>query len=106
MLAEDAYLPAADTTADPGVVHAEGLAYFAETGFPVTDQPDAIAGSATPLASSTSTQPYVPTASHEFEEYFDSAPIPGLNEAIEISKEKTSSALPASGLTSASDKKA
>ena len=106
VLAEDAYLPAADTASDPGVVHAEGLAYFAETGFPVIDQPDAVAGTVTPSASPAVNQPYVSTASHEFEEYFDSAPIPGLDEAIESSKEKTSSALPASGLTSASDKKA
>lgn len=106
VLAEDNYLPAADTTKDPGVLHAEGLAYFADTGFPV-NSPDRsqsdnmLTGSAVGESKS-----YVASPSHELEEYFDSAPIPGLNDAITASQEKTSSEKSASGLTSATEKKA
>ncbi len=75
VLAEDSYLPAAEMGEDPGVFHAEGLAYFSETGFPVDWNEDSAAA-----ASVTTAVPFNPVASHELDEYFDSAPIPGMGE--------------------------
>lgn len=75
VLAQDTYLPPAEMQADPGVFHAEGLAYFSETGFPVDWNKD--------LSSSVaagSTEHFQPAAAHELDEYFDSAPIPGIGE--------------------------
>lgn len=106
VLAEDAYLPAADTTSDPGVVHVEGLDYFAETGFPLMNQADSTTVADGDATSSVTAKPFASTASHEFEEYFDSAPIPGLEDAIVLNKEKSSSTLSSSSRRSRSDKKA
>lgn len=75
VLLQDGYLPPAEMEADPGVFHAEGLAYFSETGFPVDWNKDASA----PLGLSNNA-PFKPAASHELDEYFDSAPIPGIGE--------------------------
>ena len=75
VLLQDGYLPPAEMEADPGVFHAEGLAYFSETGFPVDWNKDASA----PLGESNNV-PFKPAASHELDEYFDSAPIPGIGE--------------------------
>lgn len=75
VLAQDTYLPPAEMDADPGVFHAEGLAYFSETGFPVDWNKDV----ASPVTIS-GVEPFKPDASHELDEYFDSAPIPGIGE--------------------------
>ncbi|HBI82869.1 MAG TPA: protoheme IX synthesis protein [Alcaligenaceae bacterium] len=103
VLAEDAYLPAADTASDPGVLHAEGLAYFAETGFPAEQVTERSESPASGQTNATVAKPYVAAASHELEEYFDSAPIPGIGDASSTESVKTSSELPASGLRSAKD---
>lgn len=87
VLAEDSYLPAADTTSDPGVLHAEGLAYFAETGFPMSGGSE-LSAPAESVTLSTSDRPYVPLASHELEEYFDSAPLPVIEEVTAAEAEK------------------
>ena len=83
VLAEDRYLPPADVQADPGVLHAEGLAYFAESGFPVglqelparDDQAKRIPD-VRPV--------YHAPAVDDFDEYFDSAPVPGLGEPAAV----------------------
>ena len=87
VLAQDAYLPPAEMESDPGVFHAEGLAYFSETGFPVDWNTDTTA----PI-SPTGVEQYRPDASHELDEYFDSAPIPGIGELANQSAEGVKSA--------------
>jgi HemY protein len=64
VLAVDSLLPVADTTSDPGVLHAEGLAYFSESGFPANWDREAISG----------------PGRDNLDEYFDSAPVVGLGE--------------------------
>jgi HemY protein len=81
VLAQESYLPAAEMGSDPGVFHAEGLAYFSETGFPVDWSEESSA-----TASLISPEPFKPIASHELDEYFDSAPIPGFGEPAAVSE--------------------
>ncbi|MEI8400476.1 MAG: heme biosynthesis HemY N-terminal domain-containing protein [Alcaligenaceae bacterium] len=80
VLLADSYLPAADVDSDPGVFHAEGLAYLTDSGFPVdwaqggsdTNSTGA-GGDDVQVASVAAT--YTPTQLNEIDEYFDSAPI-------------------------------
>ncbi len=86
ILAQDAYLPAAEMESDPGVFHAEGLAYFSETGFPVDWNKELASPLATPGIGA-----FTPATSHEFDEYFDSAPIPGFGELANAPAEEVKS---------------
>jgi HemY protein len=80
VLAQDVYLPPAEMESDPGVFHAEGLAYFSETGFPVDWNKDVSSSLATP-----SVEQFKPAPAHELDEYFDSAPLPGMGEPAQVS---------------------
>lgn len=80
VLAQDAYLPPAEMESDPGVFHAEGLAYFSETGFPVDWNKDVATSLSHP-----DVEDFKPVAAHELDEYFDSAPIPGIGELANAS---------------------
>ena len=75
VLAQDAYLPPAEMESDPGVFHAEGLAYFSETGFPVDWNKDVASALVAP-----GVEKFKPAAANELDEYFDSAPIPWIGE--------------------------
>ena len=86
VLAQDTYLPPAEMESDPGVFHAEGLAYFSETGFPVDWNKDI----SSPLAAPGVAE-FKPAASHELDEYFDSAPIPGFGELANAPAEEVKS---------------
>jgi HemY protein len=82
VLATDSFLPVADTALDPGVLHAEGLSYLAESGFPANwDQ--------TPSFESTGFKSgeaaHVDSTRDNFDEYFDSAPVAGLGEPAPVS---------------------
>ena len=68
VLAVDSLLPVADTTSDPGVLHAEGLAYFSESGFPANWDREAISD----------------PGRDNLDEYFDSAPVVGLSEPAPV----------------------
>jgi len=82
VLAVDAFLPSADTTSDPGVLHAEGLSYLAETGFPANwDQERPLESTALKLDEAK----HMDSARDHFEEYFDSAPVAGLGEPAPVS---------------------
>lgn len=82
VLATDVFLPVADTALDPGVLHAEGLSYLAESGFPANwDQAPSF--ESTGFKSSEPT--HVDPARDNFDEYFDSAPVVGLGEPAPVS---------------------
>jgi HemY protein len=82
VLATDVFLPVADTALDPGVLHAEGLSYLAESGFPAN-------WDKVPPIESTGVQSSVPMkvdpARDNLDEYFDSAPVVGLGEPAPVS---------------------
>ena len=90
VLLADPYLPAADVGSDPGVFHAEGLAYLTDSGFPVDWAKDSsdtnvnFAGNDAPAAATTSTS-FIPSPPSGFDEYFDSAPIVHLAEPAAVS---------------------
>jgi len=78
LLASDSALPVAETAGDPGLLHAEGLAYLSDTGFPADwNETDRLGTSLGALAGSSS-----PT--ENFDEYFDSAPVVGLGEPAPV----------------------
>ncbi len=83
VLAQEALLPAADTQSDPGLLHAEGLTYLADTGFPVDWSEDRTTLPGAPK------QPEVVDTSKsghdDLSEYFDSAPVPYLGEPAPVS---------------------
>lgn len=82
VLAVDSVLPVADMASDPGVLHAEGLSYLSESGFPVRwDQEPQLEHVGRDIVASPSTAPAV----ENFDEYFDSAPIVGLGEPAPVS---------------------
>jgi len=82
VLATDSFLPIADTASDPGVLHAEGLSYLAESGFPANwDHALALEGTAVQSADAIR----VDSARENFDEYFDSAPVVGLGEPAPVS---------------------
>ncbi len=93
VLAADSLLPVADTEADPGVLHAEGLSYLSDTGFPANWDQDTggpISGEkagtmAQDIHRTVSTVSDVndPTG-RNFDEYFDSAPVVGLGEPAPV----------------------
>jgi HemY protein len=81
VLATDVFLPVADTALDPGVLHAEGLSYLAESGFPANwDQAPAL--ESTDFKSGQVV--HVESTRDNFEEYFDSAPVAGLGEPAPV----------------------
>lgn len=82
VLAVDSSLPIADTTSDPGVLHAEGLSYLAESGFPANWDQDRYSETAN---LNTAEQTNTGTAQDNFDEYFDSAPVIGLGEPAPVS---------------------
>ena len=77
VLAADSFLPVADTAEDPGVLHAEGLSYLSDSGFPASWDRDPSTGVS---AQSEGSQP----ARENFDEYFDSAPVAGLGEPAPV----------------------
>jgi len=82
VLAVDAFLPSADTTSDPGVLHAEGLSYLAESGFPAScDQDPPLENTSLKFGEAKN----LDSARDNFEEYFDSAPVVGLGEPAPVS---------------------
>ena len=91
VLLADSHLPAADVDSDPGVFHAEGLAYLTDSGFPVDWAKDVSGSGATLGVGGTDVQgasasgAYTPSPPNEFDEYFDSAPIAHLAEPAAVS---------------------
>ena len=116
VLAEDTALPPAAVHADPGVRHAEGLAYMPETGLPVTaaNSPSANGPAHVPdedPMSHLDRPAYTLTPAHDFEEFFDSAPVSGLGEPAAVSPASvpapgtnTTSGFRSSGLSSPPEK--
>jgi HemY protein len=99
VLLADSHLPAAELESDPGVFHAEGLAYLTDSGFPVDWAQDASAAkSGTDASDDRATKfvasGYTPRPHDEFEEYFDSAPIAHLAEPAAVSPYAGPSARP------------
>ena len=89
VLLADSALPAADIDSDPGVFHAEGLAYLTDSGFPV-DWAKEVSGASTifggtDVRGTSTTGTYTPSPPSEFDEYFDSAPIAHLAEPAAVS---------------------
>ena len=114
VLAEDTALPSAAVHADPGVRQAEGLAYMAETGLPVTAVNTPSATEPAEGSMSHLDRPaYALTPAHDFEEFFDSAPVSGLGEPAAVSPAivpsmpsgtNTTSGFRSSGLSSPAEK--
>jgi HemY protein len=85
VLLADSYLPAADVQSDPGVFHAEGLAYLTDSGLPVDWASVGSQAQDSSLAEkSVLSQSYSPSTSHELDEYFDSAPVAHLGEPATV----------------------
>ena len=99
VLASNAFLPIADTADDPGVLHAEGLAYLSESGFPTNwDRESALDAQAKAqdnvMSAPQSTNPISTGLPHEtsilqpgrdsLDDYFDSAPVAGLGEPAPV----------------------
>ena len=103
VLLADSYLPAADIQSDPGVFHAEGLAYLTDSGLPVdwvsvgSQTQDSPAAEKTVLS-----QSYSPSTSHELDEYFDSAPVAHLGEPAAVASYSGSGGSAGQGQPSAS----
>jgi HemY protein len=83
VLAQEVLLPPADIQSDPGLLHAEGLTYLADTGFPAdwSDDRTTLPGS----SSVASTPESGVHAQDEMYDYFDSAPVPHLGEPAPVS---------------------
>jgi HemY protein len=82
VLATDSFLPVADTALDPGVLHAEGLSYLAESGFPANwDYDPTLESNALQSGEAGRVDP----EQDNFDEYFDSAPVVGLGEPAPVS---------------------
>lgn len=93
VLAADTFLPVADTADDPGVLHAEGLSYLSDSGFPASWDRDADShfssqgGQVRERDSSSPVSQHSDAAQAErenFDEYFDSAPVAGLGEPAPV----------------------
>ena len=103
VLSADSYLPAADIQSDPGVFHAEGLAYLTDSALPVdwvsvgSQTQDSPAAEKTVLS-----QSYSPSTSHELDEYFDSAPVAHLGEPAAVASYSGSGGSAGQGQPSAS----
>ena len=83
VLAQELLLPAAETQSDPGLLHAEGLTYLADTGFPADWSEDrtTLPGASVSLAAAEKTVP----PQDDLYDYFDSAPVPHLGEPAPVS---------------------
>lgn len=83
VLAQELLLPAAETQSDPGLLHAEGLTYLADTGFPADWNEDrtTLPGASVAAAAAEKTVP----PQDDVYDYFDSAPIPHLGEPAPVS---------------------
>ena len=79
VLATDSFLPVADTTLDPGVLHAEGLAYLSESGFPANWDHENNDNSLE-QSRKTAQDP----VRDNLDEFFDSAPVVGLGEPAPV----------------------
>lgn len=79
VLATDSFLPVADTTSDPGVLHAEGLAYLSESGFPANWDREENDNSLEQIRK-TAQDP----VRDNLDEFFDSAPVVGLGEPASV----------------------
>jgi hypothetical protein len=91
-------LPIADTADDPGVLHAEGLAYLSESGFPTNwdrhSDAEVLAYESLSKTSPSSLKPVISAALDEasilkpgrdsLDDYFDSAPVVGLGEPAPV----------------------
>lgn len=97
VLASDSFLPVADTTSDPGVLHAEGLAYLSESGFPtnwdrdpngqphVHDNAGSSQQSPKPVSTRAPADATVLEPGRDsLDDYFDSAPVVGLGEPAPV----------------------
>jgi HemY protein len=99
VLASNSFLPIADTADDPGVLHAEGLAYLSESGFLTNwDREAALDAQAKAqdnvMNAPQSTNPISTGLPHEtsilqpgrdsLDDYFDSAPVAGLGEPAPV----------------------
>jgi len=97
VLASDSFLPVADTTSDPGVLHAEGLAYLSESGFPTNWDRDPNAQAHIHDNATRSQQSPKPVSTgapadatvlepgrDSLDDYFDSAPVAGLGEPAPV----------------------
>jgi HemY protein len=101
VLASDVFLPIADTADDPGVLHAEGLAYLSESGFPTNwdrDRESVVDAQAYApdkgMSALQSTKPVNAGLPNEasilqpgrdnLDDYFDSAPVAGLGEPAPV----------------------
>jgi len=87
VLASDSFLPVADTASDPGFLHAEGLAYLSESGFPANWDHQAGVSNVANVAnvSNRSSDASMSDAGRDnLDEYFDSAPIAGLGEPAPV----------------------
>ncbi|MEI6838633.1 MAG: hypothetical protein WCK56_12620, partial [Alcaligenaceae bacterium] len=85
ILLADSYLLAADVQSDPGVFHAEGLAYLTDSGLPVDwASVGSQAQDSSVAEKSVLSQSYSPSNSHELDEYFDSAPVAHLGEPAAV----------------------
>jgi hypothetical protein len=88
----------ADTADDPGVLHAEGLAYLSESGFPTNwdrhAEADVLAQDRRSMMSDSSAKPSMAGVPDEasilkpgrdpLDDYFDSAPVVGLGEPAPV----------------------
>jgi hypothetical protein len=86
-LASDSFLPVADTASDPGFLHAEGLAYLSESGFPANWDHQAGVSNVANVAnvSNRSSDASMSDAGRDnLDEYFDSAPVAGLGEPAPV----------------------
>ena len=83
VLAQELLLPAAETQSDPGLLHAEGLTYLADTGFPADWNADrtTLPGASVSKAAAEKTVP----PQDNIYDYFDSAPVPHLGEPAPVS---------------------
>jgi len=101
VLASDSFLPVADTGADPGVLHAEGLSYLSDSGFPTNwdrESESAYTGNIHPSPGSPDADRKADVGSRSvstdatvlepgrdnLDEYFDSAPVAGLGEPAPV----------------------
>ena len=83
VLAQELLLPAAETQSDPGLLHAEGLTYLADTGFPADWNADRtiLPGASVSKAAAEKSVP----PQDDIYDYFDSAPVPHLGEPAPVS---------------------
>ena len=79
VLATDSFLPVADTTSDPGVLHAEGLAYLSESGFPANWDHENTDNSLEQIRKAAQDP-----VRDNLDEFFDSAPVVGLGEPAPV----------------------